>query len=190
MQKRTFKIGEEVTILQLPNILNKEYSNRQFDFYVDSMLKDAKSNKVFEVVSRVKDKWYKIQDISDEYGNSWYVRYNWITPVEVEEGPITKIIWKAITYLQDYEGCNPDRLGEKYSSQFTCDCLERAYWDIAEQNGYLSNVKYDDVMDFLNSLGFKYAFNSFKEYEEGEARQGARFQWLHFAYWIAKEEGI
>lgn len=190
--QRTYKIGEQVKLRYMPHLENKYFDKRQFDCYVDEMLSDANESKQFVVLSKVKDKWYKIQEINPyvEYVSEWNVRYNWITPVEVKEGPIAQIIWNAITYLQDYEDYNPDREGENYSSQFTCDCLAYAYDIYAEQNDYLPNVNYEDVMNFLDSLGFIFTFNSFKEYEEDEKRQGARFQWLHFAYWIAKEEGI
>lgn len=124
--QRTYKIGEQVKLRHMPHLENKYFDKRQFDYYTDEMLSDANESKQFVIISKVKDKWYKIKDASHEYGSSWYARYNWITPVEVEEGPFAKIIWNAITYLQNYEGYNQDRQGENYSSQFTCDCLEHA----------------------------------------------------------------
>ena len=188
--QRTYKIGDVVILQELPHIVNRATFNQR-DTYTCSMLKQSVQKIYFVVTEKLFDKWYKIQEINPdaEYVSEWNVRYNWITPVEAEEGPIAQIIWNAITYLQESVVYNPDREGENYSSQFTCDCIAHAYI-YTKQNKDLSNVRYEDVMDFLNSLGFKYAFNSFKEYEEGEKRQGARFQWLHFAYWIAKEEGI
>lgn len=189
--QRTYEVGDVVILQELPHIVNRETFS-QYDTYNCSMLEQSVQKIYFVVTKRLFDKWYKIQEINPdvEYVSEWNVRYNWITPVEVEEGPIAQIIWNAITYLQEYEDYNPDREGENYASPFTCDCLALAYDIYAEQNKDLSNVSHKDVMDFLNSLGFEYAFNSFKEYEKGEKRQGARFQWLHFAYWIAKEEGI
>lgn len=81
--QRTYKIGEQVKLRHMPHLENKYFDKRQFDCYTDEMLSDANESKQFVVLSKVKDKWYKIEDANDEYGHSWFVRYNWIEPVGV-----------------------------------------------------------------------------------------------------------
>ena len=81
--QRTYKIGEQVKLRHMPHLENKYFDKRQFDCYTDEMLSDANESKQFVVLSKVKDKWYEIEDANYEHGSSWFVRYNWIEPVGV-----------------------------------------------------------------------------------------------------------
>lgn len=189
MQKlqRTFKIGEEVVLRDMRHIQYK-YRNGQPWVWTKSMTTDFETKQKFQIVRRDSDKWYRISSGD----NSWFVRYNWIESTDQikkieqkEDGPIAKILWDALTYLQIDETYNKDRyIAGNYTSQYTCDCIDEA------QDG----VYFDKLTDFLESLGFDkengVKFNCFNEFKEGEERQGARFQWLYTAYWIAKDLGI
>jgi len=190
MQKlqRTFKIGDEVILRDMRHI---EYVRvkRQTDIWTSFMTQDFEEGKVFKIMGRIEDKWY---EIGSEV-TSWTVRYNWIESTDQikkieqkEDGPIAKILWDALTYLQIDETYNEDRhIENDYSSQFTCDCIDVAHDGVTDL---------DEIKNFLESLGFdkknSMSFTCFDKFKKGEERQGARFQWLYTVYWIAKDLGI
>lgn len=187
--KRTYKVGDKVTLREMKHLVGKDCRN-SFDNYAGMMLDDAISQREFTITKRCQDKWYIISSLSEASPLSWTARYNWIQPVEQEisEGKITQILWQAITYLQEDEIYNVKDSFEEYSSYYTCDCVSKATRLFGFNQDSLA------VLSFLDSLGFKddmsNYFNVFHDFPKGIERQGARFQWLHFAYWIAKEEGI
>ena len=56
-----------------------------------------------------------------------------------------------------------------------------------------SNFQYEDIQEILSEMGLDAGmvdmYNAFKEFKEGEERQGARYLWLDFVRVVLEDEG-